>query len=543
MKTLNILFITSFLLGMSLFTSCSDSYFDKYPSDSMQMETYMTTDSEVENVLLDSYYDLRQMTERLVYLNDICTDVAYDRKKNNATDFITLNECTWDATQSISDSLWVYSYQMINRCNNVLEHLDNVKKSSNKTQFEGEAKFFRAYAYFNLVRLFGPIPLTTTVITSYKDLYNFKRNSKDEIYTLIKSDLATAITNLPEKYTESSKLGRTTKIAAYTMQADMYLTLKDYSNAKTALENIINYANQNPSILGLESDVQEIYNSQNPIGKEIILAAQFNNGSTIVANELMRRCMPTVTPSTQPSFIYPNGTNSTITSSQGYSCVLMTWELYNKLKENPSDQRFTKLVYNGLYDTESVSRETDEVELTSNGYVQIPVTLKYYDFNNQGLTTCASGCDNIVYRYADVLLMYAECLNELGSTSQAATYLNMIRNRAGINNTTATMKEDMSLAIENERLLELNFEGHRWFDLVRTDRITTVMTAHFAHRTQGLSAVIQADDNGMVVTDCNSTTATSTAKWKWSGSSADVLFPIPYSQIQLMPSWTQNDLY
>ena len=542
MKTKNMI-LWSILFVTGLLSSCSDSYFDKYPSDSMQMETYLTNDSEIKNVLLDSYYSLRVISENAIYINDICTDVAYYRKKNNATDFIALNESTWDATLSLSDSIWVQSYKMINRCNNVLDHLDNVTSSANKTQFEGEAKFFRAYAYFTLVRLFGPVPLTKTVITNYSDLYGYARNPTDEIYELIKSDLFTAIANLPENYSLLSDKGRVTKIAAYTMQAEMYMTLNDFSDAQKSLEFIINYANQNSTVLGLESDVSNIYNSQNPIGKEIILAAQFNNGSTIVSNLLMRRCIPAVTPSSQPSYIYADGTASTISSSQGSSCLLMTWELYNKLKENPKDQRYTKLVYNGLYDTESVSKASDEVELTSSGYAKVPETLKYYDFDNQGLTACASGCDNIIYRYADVLLMYAECLNEAGSVSQAATYLNMVRNRAGVDNMTATTKDAMTLAIENERLLELNFEGHRWYDLLRTGRITSVMESHFSHRTQGLSAVTQADDNGMVVADCNSTTATSTTKWKWSGTSAAILFPIPYSQIQLMPSWQQNDLY
>lgn len=543
MKTKNIILLFSILFGTGLITSCSDSYFDKYPSDTMQIETYLSNDSEIKNVLLDSYYSMRVISEYSVYINDICTDVAYDRKKNNATDFIALNENTWDATISVSDSIWVHSYMMINRCNNVLEHLSNVTSTANKTQFEGEAKFFRAYAYFTLVRLFGPVPLTTTVLSNYSDLYNYGRNTTDEVYTLIKSDLATAIADLPESYSATTDKGRVTKYAAYTLQAEMYMTLKDFTDAQKSLASVISYSSQNPSVLGLESDVAKIYDSQNPIGKEIILAAQFNNGSTIVANLLMRRCIPAVTPSTQPSYIYADGTKSTITASQGSSIVLMTWELYNKLKANPKDQRYTKLIYNGLYDTESVSKATDEVELTSSGYAKVPVTLKYYDYSNQGLTACQSGCDNIIYRYADVLLMYAECLNETGSLSQAATYLNMIRTRAGVDNVTATTKDAMTLAIENERLLELNFEGHRWYDLVRTGRITSVMENHFSHRTQGLSAVAQADDNGMVVTDCNSTAATSTAKWKWSGSSAAVLFPIPYSQIQLMPGWQQNDLY
>ena len=138
--------------------------------------------------------------------------------------------------------------------------------------------------------------------------------------------------------------------------------------------------------------------------------------------------------------------------------------------------------------------------------------------------------------------MYAECLNNNGNTSQAATYLNQVRTRAGLSATSATSKEDMDQAIEDERLLELCFEGHRWYDLVRRGRITSVMEAHYAHRTPGLNASLQASDNGMTVGDTSATTGTP-ATWKWSDSSAAILFGIPYDQIQLSSNWTQNELY
>ncbi len=77
--------------------------------------------------------------------------------------------------------------------------------------------------------------------------------------------------------------------------------------------------------------------------KEIIFAAQYNNGATVVANPLMGRCIPAARPSTQPAYIYPDGTSSTITVSQGTSCLLMTWELYNTFKANSNDQRFQKI--------------------------------------------------------------------------------------------------------------------------------------------------------------------------------------------------------
>lgn len=535
---------TGAIASLALLFSCTSSDFDLYPKDSMQMITYMNNTSEVDKVLTDAYYYLTTISQNIIYINSLATDEAYDDKINNATDYILLNECNWDATLDVTSSVWNDCFSMINRCNSVLDKMDKVSDTK-KAQYEGEAKFFRAYAYFNLVRLFGPVPISKTVINNYSDLYGYDRNSTDEVYALIKSDLADAIKDLPDNYSDASSKGRATKIAAYTMQAEMLMTLKDFAGAKTALDYVINYANTNPTLLGLESEVRSIYDSQNPIGKEIILAAQYNNGSTPYTNELMRRCMDAARPQSQSSYVDENGNASTITVSQAYSCAVMTWELYNQLRKNGNDKRFTKLVYDGVSNNTSVCSASDEVLVDAKGNARIPMTLKYYDFDNMNakLTKCMSGCDNIIYRYADVLLMYAECLNETGNTTSAATYLNIVRTRAGIDGTTASTKSEMALAIENERLLELNFEGHRWFDLLRTGRLTAVMEAHFAHRTPGLSAVYQANDNGMIVKDNTSTTATSTAKWKWTNSSNPILFPIPYDQLQLMPNWSQNAGY
>ena len=507
----------------------------------MQMETYLKNDTELQNILFNGYYHLQDITLNVNYVNSLATDEGYDYKKNNSVDHINLNESTWDATLGITSEIWEHCFNMINRCNNVLLKLDNAT-AANRTQYEGEASFLRAYAYFTLVRLFGPVPITKMPIEDYSTLYSYGRSSMDEVYNLIKEDLETAISSLPDNYSADNMKGRATRIAAYTMQADVYMTLQDFTSAQKSIENILTYANQNSERLGLESDVLRIYSSNNPMGKEIIFAAQYNNGATMVANPLMGRSIPAATPSTQPAYIYPDGTKSTITTSQGTSCMLMTWELYNEFKANNNDQRFQKLVYNGIYTNEYVSVASEEVDVTQEGYTYLPVTLKYFDFGNEGMTTCACGNDNIIYRFADVLLMYAECLNETGTPESASNYLNQVRTRAGLANTTATTREEMDIAIENERMLELCFEGHRWYDLVRKGRITEVMEKHFAHRTQGLNPTLQSGNNGMTVSNASDVTGTP-GTWKWTGSSAAILFGIPYDQIQLSGDWKQNELY
>ena len=427
MKTINK--ITIIVLGLAALTatSCSDKAFDKYPTDSMQMETYVKNDAEALTILYDAYYYLRTISSSIITINGLGTDEAYNGKRNNGIDAIALNECTWDATFGISSGVWSNSYYMINRCNVVTDHEADLKNGS----LIAEAKFLRAYAYFNLVRLFGACPLTTSVIANYKDLYNYDREPVESIYTQIESDLNAAISGLPESRS-GAEAGRATKIAAWTLLAEVQMTRGNYSAAKTTLDNVINYANANPSKLGLEEHVADIYRSSNPNGKEIIFAAQFNNGATVVTNGFMSSCyINGGMPGTQPIYIYPDGTKFTITIGGGGGGLLMTWELWNKLRENQGDERLSALVYSGTYDTQAVDMATDEVTVytdpdTGGHHANIPNTLKYFDFENMGLTTCRSSCDNIIYRYGGVLLMYAECLNETGG--DAVKYINMIVN-------------------------------------------------------------------------------------------------------------------
>ena len=229
MKTINKISIIVLGLAALTATSCSDKAFDKYPTDSMQMETYVKNDSEALTILYDAYYYLRSISSSIITINSVGTDEAYNGKRNNSTDAIALNECTWDATFGISSGVWSNSYYMINRCNIVTDHEADLQNAS----LVAEAKFLRAYAYFNLVRLFGACPLTTSVIGNYKDLYTYPRESVENVYAQIESDLTAAISGLPETRTAAAEQGRATKIAAWTLLGEVQMTRGNYSGAKT----------------------------------------------------------------------------------------------------------------------------------------------------------------------------------------------------------------------------------------------------------------------------------------------------------------------
>jgi hypothetical protein len=138
--------------------------------------------------------------------------------------------------------------------------------------------------------------------------------------------------------------------------------------------------------------------------------------------------------------------------------------------------------------------------------------LKFVDFKAVDVTD--GSVTFTVLRYADVLLMYAEALNEQGKTGEAFQYINAVRNRAGLGNLSALSKEDLRLEIEKERRVEFLYEGHRWFDLTRTGRAKIVLNAYYQAQRQNFSV-----------------------------EDFELVFPIPQNEIDLNPAVTQNQGY
>jgi hypothetical protein len=249
----------------------------------------------------------------------------------------------------------------------------------------------------------------------------------------------------------------------------VFLTLKDYSNAKTQLLTVVNSGKNI-----LLPRVQDVFAVSNENNKEILFSVQFTSG---------------VNGNSEGSLMYQQfSPSATVSGAKGHN--LPTLSLYNLYAAN--DLR------RGVY-----------VNLASTGA----------PFNNKlsapPSTVITDGpSDFVVLRYADVVLMQAEVEKELSNTGQAATYLNMIRTRAGLANTNAVSQSDLREAIALERRLELVGEGHRWFDLLRTGTAVAVMNKWFK------------DNNILITIDQH-----------------DLLMPVPQSQVNTDPAIKQNPGY
>ena len=408
-----------------LLGGCKD-YLNITPQSTLVEDSYFSNTGEVETGVINIYSALQNVVPNEIVLSELRSD-------NMAPNLL---EGDWGSVETFTETpnndfvgtFWRTAYASIARANIVLKYLDNVTDADKKARFEGEAKFARALMHFDLVRLFGDVPLATATLTSGAS-QELRRRPTAEVYAQIIDDLQIAVAQLPATW-EAVNVGRATKGAAQTLLAKVYLTQGNYAAARPLLESIIS-----SGTFQLLPSYATVFAPGNEMNREIIFAIRYKTAS--------------------------NG------EGQGFSYDLS--KDGNLRGKPPVD-------FQALYLTSDSRLAVSTTGTGNNMFVN-----KFADAANTG-SRRDSGTDWIVLRYADVLLMYAEVLNELNDTPGALTRLNSIRTRAGVPiyaTTPTPSKATVQANIETERRLELAFEDHRWYDLLRTGRASAVMNAHF----------------------------------------------------------------
>ncbi|WP_159466781.1 RagB/SusD family nutrient uptake outer membrane protein [Dyadobacter sp. 3J3] len=427
--------IVASMVCMALFTSCTDEL-DQNPITSKELSQFLRTEAEVEeyvnavyaNLQLDGLYGLY-----MPVLGEIASDNTFDEVPlNDGGVYGELDLFTIIPANGVIAANWKHSYQGIQKTNVVLNRIEAVSFKSDiiKKARTGEMKFIRALLYFNLVRLYGDVPLVTGETTDVNTYFGQGRTASAKVYEQIIQDLNTAVELLPA---ESSQPGKVVQTAAQALLGKVYLTLNDYSNARTQLQNVIKSGKHL-----LLPNLADIFSLANENNKEIIFAVQFASG---------------INGNTEGSYMYQQfSPSATVSGAKGHN--LPTKSLYN------------------LY-TSADKRKNEYVALATSGS-------PYNNKLKKPTTVITDGGSNIVVlRYPDVLLMLSEAENELGNLAASIDYLNQIRTRAGLNAAAPGSKEELRTAIALERQLELVGEGHRWFDLIRTKRAVEVMNSWF----------------------------------------------------------------
>lgn len=415
--------------------SCSSDLLNTSPeADKITSEFYKDA-SQIEQGVNAVYASLQytgQYKLAMPAIGEIPSDNTYDEVPAN--DSFTYGEFDFFTIQpnnSLIASTWKDNYIGIQQANIILNRIDTITDmpESTKTARIGEMKFLRALMYFNLVRIFGDVPVVTKETTNVNDYFGQNRTPVSEVYRFIEGELRGAISFLPNT---ASQKGRATKGAALGILAKVLITQNKHSEALPFLKQIENLG------YSLVSDVNKIFDIGNKNNSEIIFDVQFASG--LNGNSEGSNAFQMFSPS------------GTVSGAKGHN--LPTKEVYN------------------LYSTND-ARKNAFIGLTKNG---IPFTKKLVKTSN---AVADGGSNIVVLRLADVYLLIAECYAKANDYTNANLYLNKIKTRAGIPTVNLLSQQSLLDEIEKERRLELISEGHRWFDLIRTGRAISVISNHF----------------------------------------------------------------
>lgn len=417
-------------LATMLMTSCGDSFFDLEPASSVTIDKVYKTASDYNVAVIGCYAKLQSQvnfyTECCEYRSD---NLSLGAPTAGTQDRYDIDHFTEKPSNGILSSYWANFNNNVYRCNLLLDQIDGANFAENlKKQYKGEAMFIRALNYFNMYRIWGGVPATKHVVSAAEAL-KVARYSDEQMFDLIAGDLKEIVDNnyLPETYS-SADMGRATSGAAKALLGKVYLTFHKWTEAKDILSQLIGKYQ-------LVSPIAQVFDVDNKNNNEIIFAVHFNKEIEGEGH----------------SYWY-NLTNASDDTNQT-SSLLNTFPT--------GDARKDLITY---------------VQVEKN----VRLMNKFYDTKSPTFKTV--GNDQILLRYADVLLMYAEALNEIqydaSEGSLALKYLNAVRQRAGISNLTVKQlptQEKFRKGILVERQREFPYEGQRWFDLVRMGFAKSVM--------------------------------------------------------------------
>lgn len=440
-KLISIITIASLIM-----TSCNEDFINLEPISSVNSNALYQTDKDFYDAFPPIYDALQSIYNDFWMFGDLRADDSWQEIiKNNSVSYMDLFTTT--SSDGLMHSQWQLHFSGIYRSNTILERIAD-KDIPNKDLYISEAKFLRALLYFNVVRIWGDVPLVTHSLT-IEESYATPREPSANIYAQIISDLLEAENGLPLEH-PAKDIGKPTKGAAKALLGRVYLTVGDYQKAESKLQEITNMG------YDLLPDYNDLWDYSDEHHSEYIFDIEYEEGMD-EGTSLANRFMPNYLEFLQ----FYNMTSTEGGESNSPSPVLIS--LFD-------DQDLRKLVTigvpNGFYDNDSIFHPIP-------GNTSQTYTMKYMvEFDNRD----DAKCNWKVIRYADILLMYAEALNENGKTPQAVPYLNQIRSRAGMNEYSIEMSQSETReAIVLERRLELSFEGVRWFDLVRTGEAYNVM--------------------------------------------------------------------
>ncbi|GLU56080.1 RagB/SusD family nutrient uptake outer membrane protein [Dyadobacter frigoris] len=460
----------------SLFIASCNDFLTEKPESIISEEQYYKTETDAITAINAVYFFLNSGKIQTPYNTLFNTGMNMASDDEDPGPGATNPDVRSLAVQSHSSSnlrvyeLWQQHYAAIRKANVVLNKIPGITFSipANKDRILAEAKFLRALFYFNLVRLYGDVPL----ITEYQNFvsaadYAIAKSPSADVYAQIEKDLTEAAAVLPVSYS-SPDVGRATAGAAKSLLAKVYLIkaslplklTENYQKAISKAEEALSAADGGTGTYGYDliTDYSRVFLPAYKNGVEHIFSAQMKGNSYSQGNNENPRAIYSAIPGLTGNYahivrFYTEGNDKSFS-------IYKLFKATDKRRNVTFVRSFTSPANGRKYALPIVN--------TAVPNDSTPFWNKWWDPNNQAVTSNSEANVPII-RYAELLLIHAEAENEVnGPTTKAYKSINRVRTRAGLAALTQGLTKDQFRdSVYFERRLELTYEYQRWFDLIR----------------------------------------------------------------------------
>lgn len=489
---------------MVLGSSCNKDFLNQKDPNNIALSSDFQSPNDILLAVNGIYQSLRSSNnigeDSGLWTDERSDDTGRNDNQSNAGEPFQFNNFSLIPSNTYLKSHWASLYGTISKANIVLTYIDKVSfpDQSLKLQYAAEAKFLRALMYFHLVRLWGDVPLVTRQLTTADDVAaNTSRVPQATVYAQIVADLSDVINNSPLPNLQTgANIGRVSKAAANALLGQVYLTMA------TTLDQ----ANRTANLNNAKTYLMNAYNMKT-----------FATLSAIPYTDVFDVTKKSTCPELIWQIVNKQGDATYGSSIAGN--FQAKGETINSLK--PSTGIGANVQHDLINEYEAGDpRMTFSVKYANDPIVKDWFITKFRDASAAAGVLGYGGNDWNLIRFADVILMLAEVNNYLGDSPTAITYLDMVRVRAGMptyavsltNSAYATKFPTLKLAILHERRVELAFEHHRWFDLLRTFT-TAELVSYFQSKSQ-------ADFGAVQLSNFNT---------------KDRYYPIPFDEYKLDP--------
>ncbi len=443
MKTIYMKQVLVIALIATIAGSCKKSFLDLAPISNANAGNFYKTEADFNvavNAAYATLYVIYAPEEAASYTEIMSDDATLYAVAGIQGDKWAIRDYTTTASNTMIYQYWQDYYKALFNINNVLEQIDGAGlDAAFTTSVKAQMMFLRGLYYYNMVQLWGSVPIVTKPVTA-DEAYGILRSPEADIYAQVVSDLQFAVDNLPLK--SAVTVGQASKGAAETVLAKAYLSMGNKSSAKDLLMDVYNSHEYQ-----LLSDYKSLWGPGVKNTAESVFEIQYIGGSASL-------------PFSPYWTAYAPVTNGVITKYGG-GINQVTDNLWNEFE--PGDPRRDATIDTGYTDA-------------TGNFVPVKFPKKWQDPGAPVSGTQELSNNNfMVLRYADVLLLLTEATGD-------ASYMNMVRARTGLPlygeaGYPSAKYPTLELALEHERRMELALEFHRWFDLKRTGRAVTVLQA------------------------------------------------------------------